>query len=427
MGVPTSREWFRQFFGVRLTVSVPRPTPLLPGWERQVRKAAEAKDLELLEATSSEDRLTLRLLDCGNRSTVGPRTRDFALAAMDTLSIPAKNRSLADLSVRSPRVLLQKGATWFAVALPMAGLAYGLLRLLLWVFYWWSATRSVERSLIVIAPFVFAGLVVAAAFLSGSANDIERPFQRAFGGRNNIPMSRRRLPDGTYVFSDERMLRYDSEGHLLEIRGQPPDLSTEPQVSDPTGEAPPGTVQEQLEPVQVAQLEASAKLRSRTTSIRDDRDQLWVRAQRAYQLACFFLFLSIGGPGVAVWLLVTSRDWHYLLASISLAAVPLAIGLALLRHDNKLREQHRDAETELAALDRLQLALDYAQGDTEDTQRETLRKVISQLLRPSKPAPRPEPRRSRKTGGEDADDGSTVSTVFETAADAVAGALKKGD
>ncbi|NRD67678.1 hypothetical protein HRD49_38695 [Corallococcus exiguus] len=420
-------EWFRQFIGVRLTVSIPRPTPLLPGWERQVRKAAESNGLDLLDATSSEDRLMLRLFDRGSRSTVGPRTRDFAQATMDALSIPAKNRSLAELSVMSPRVLLQKGATWFAIALPVTGLIYGIWRLLLWTFYWWLATRSIERSLVVIAPFVFAGLVVAAAYLSDSANDIERPFQRAFGDKTNPSTSRRRLSDGTYLHSDGRIIRHDSAGHLLEVASKSSDPNTDPSLLSASTEVPFGITEDYPEPEQIVQLDASAKLRSRTTSIRDDRDLLWVRAQRAFQLACFFLFLSTGGPGVAVWLLVTSRDWHYLLASISLAAVPLAIGLALLRHDNKLREQHRDAESELAALDRLQLALDYAQGDTKDTQRETLRKVIGQLLRPSKPASRPESRRPSKTSEKDADDGSIVGNVFEKAADSVAAVLKKGD
>jgi hypothetical protein len=45
---------------------------------------------------------------------------------------------------------------------------------------------------------------------------------------------------------------------------------------------------------------------------------------------------------------------------LSLAAVPLGIGTALLRHDTRLREQYQDSAREVASLERYELALDYA-------------------------------------------------------------------
>lgn len=372
----------------KLAVKWGLPPKLDPGWEGHVHKAAHDFHFEPLEVRERDGRPFCRLRNVGPTHSIGPRVRDLALAVSDALEIPAARRSQTVLEVSSPRSALTSFITILLLLIPAAAVGFGIWKLVLW----WSETRSVERSAIVLGPIAFVALAILAASLSGGEDVIRKPFEKAFdpGRRARIRAAEQRAIAGLPPEDFESALEV-TEGHILEAE---------------------------------AKFKALEGLDYRTRSIRDDRDQLWVRARQAFLIACFFLFFSLAGPGTAVWLLVRSQDWHYLLASVSLSAVPLAIGLALLRHDNKLRDQHRDAETELAALDRLQLALDYAAVDSEETQLETRRKVIQQLIQP--PVPIPLKRRRKKKGAEDAED-IGVGTVLDKATEAVKSVIGKGE
>jgi hypothetical protein len=129
---------------------------------------------------------------------------------------------------------------------------------------------------------------------------------------------------------------------------------------------------------------ARIALRIRASSMRSDADRLWKRSIWAYRGAFVFFLLAIAGPGVASLLLLNSAapDWHFMFGGLSLAAVPLGIGTALLRHDTKLREQYHEAAQDVAALERYELALDYARIATPETYQATMQQVITQLLMP---------------------------------------------
>jgi len=137
------------------------------------------------------------------------------------------------------------------------------------------------------------------------------------------------------------------------------------------------------DPAMRARLElARISLRMRASSMRSDADRLWSRSQWAYRAACGFFGLSLAGPVVAATLLLTTTnpDWHFMFGGLSLAAVPLAIGTALLRHDTKLREQYQDAARDVASLERYELALDYSRISSQKTYQTTMQQVITQLL-----------------------------------------------
>ncbi|MDC0711830.1 hypothetical protein POL68_25395 [Stigmatella sp. ncwal1] len=142
------------------------------------------------------------------------------------------------------------------------------------------------------------------------------------------------------------------------------------------------------DPKMRARLElARIALRSRASSMRGDADRLWMRSVWAYRGALGFFLLAIAGPSVAAFLLLASQnpDWHFMFGGLSLAAVPLGIGTALLRHDTKLREQYQEAARDVASLERYELALDYARIASLEIYQRTMQQVITQLLfaRPS--------------------------------------------
>ncbi|RKH30761.1 hypothetical protein D7Y13_21420 [Corallococcus praedator] len=145
------------------------------------------------------------------------------------------------------------------------------------------------------------------------------------------------------------------------------------------------------DPKLVARLElARIALRSRTSLMRGDADRLWRRSVWAYRGAFAFFILAIAGPGVAAMILLKSPnpDWHFMFGGLSLAAVPLGIGTALLRHDAKLREQYQQSAQDVASLERYELALDYARIASQETYHTTMQQVIRQLIlgRPSTPS-----------------------------------------
>jgi hypothetical protein len=127
---------------------------------------------------------------------------------------------------------------------------------------------------------------------------------------------------------------------------------------------------------------ARVSLRMRAGRMRKDADDLRDRSVWAYRSALFFFLLAIAGPGVAATLLLRAGtlDWHLMFGGFGLAAVPLTIGTALLRHDTKLREQYREAARDVATLERYELALDYARIGAQPSYDATLQQVITQLL-----------------------------------------------
>lgn len=127
---------------------------------------------------------------------------------------------------------------------------------------------------------------------------------------------------------------------------------------------------------------ARVSLRMRAGRMRRDADQLWQRSVWAYRGAIGFFLLAIAGPTVAATLLLkaVTLDWHVMFGGFGLAAVPLTIGTALLRHDSKLREQYKEAARDVATLERYELALDYARIGPQASYDATLQQVITQLM-----------------------------------------------
>jgi hypothetical protein len=128
---------------------------------------------------------------------------------------------------------------------------------------------------------------------------------------------------------------------------------------------------------------ARIRLRGRASSMRGDADRLWRRSLWAYRGAFAFYCIAIAiGPAVAARLLLMKEqpDWHFMFGGLSLAAVPLAIGTALLRHDTKLRDQYQEAARDVALLERYELALDYSQLTSSGNYQKTIQQVVSQLL-----------------------------------------------
>jgi hypothetical protein len=139
-------------------------------------------------------------------------------------------------------------------------------------------------------------------------------------------------------------------------------------------------------------------LHVRTARIQEDMAQFWSRSRAAYRLSRFFFLLACIGPAAGFGLAIWFMEWHYLFANLSLAFIPFSIGVALLKHDNNLREQHQAAAQEIVTLNRLQLALDYAQLDSNETYRQTLLKIIDYLLTriETKPVPSQNPPPAQK-------------------------------
>ncbi|KFA87553.1 hypothetical protein [Archangium violaceum] len=77
-----------------------------------------------------------------------------------------------------------------------------------------------------------------------------------------------------------------------------------------------------------------------------------------------------------------AAEWYLMFGGVGLAAVPLFLGAAMLRHEAKLREQYREVSREVANLERLDLALEYARIESEagSTHAKALDQVVTQLL-----------------------------------------------
>jgi hypothetical protein len=129
---------------------------------------------------------------------------------------------------------------------------------------------------------------------------------------------------------------------------------------------------------------ARVALRRDTGRMRMDADQLWRRSVRVGRTAVGVFILALAGPAVPAYLLLTSsaKEWYLMFGGFGLAAVPLLIGAAMLRHEAKLREQYREVSREVANLERLDLALEYARIESEpnSTHAKALDQVVTQLL-----------------------------------------------
>lgn len=380
----------------RLDVTWATPPALEPGWEGHVHKAAHQFQFEPLEVKERDGRPACQLRSIGPTHSMGTRVRDFTLFVSNSLKIPKAHRRQNSLEIRSPRSILTGLVTVLIVLGVLFVVAFGVWK----IFLWWSASRTFERSLVVFGPVVFVILFFLAAYLSDADGDVRKPFDKTFHPLSEKEQEHfRRIEERDLLLSAARVRRLPASGD--------------------------SSIEAEAEAEAEARLVAREGLDYRVRTIRDDRDQLWIRGKHAFLIACVFLVASLVGPATAVWLLIHSHDWHYLLASVSLAAVPLAIGLALLRHDNKIRDQHRDAETELAVLDRLQLALDYAAADSTERQAETRRQVIQQLVQPPKPEAKTV--RRRKSQKVDKKTSVDVGAVVEKATDAIRAALKTSE
>ncbi|MBZ4370131.1 hypothetical protein [Corallococcus sp. AS-1-6] len=177
------------------------------------------------------------------------------------------------------------------------------------------------------------------------------------------------------------------------------------------------TVETEEDPKLIARLElARIALRSRASLMRGDANRLWQRSIWAYRGAFIFFLLAIAGPGVAAAIVLNSSnpDWHFMFGGLSLAAVPLGIGTALLRHDAKLREQYQQAAQDIASLERYELALDYAHISSQETYQLTMQQVINQLILGRNEA---SITRGTDSSTSDGDLGASVQKIMSTAAE----------
>ncbi|SEM56076.1 hypothetical protein SAMN05444354_118163 [Stigmatella aurantiaca] len=174
------------------------------------------------------------------------------------------------------------------------------------------------------------------------------------------------------------------------------------------------------DPRRTTRIEAArVSLRMRAGRLRRDADQLWQRSVWAYRGALSFYVLSIAGPGMAATLVfrADTLDWHYMFGGFGLAAVPLTIGTALLRHDTKLREQYEKAANNVATLERYELALDYARIGAQPSYDATLQQVITQLL--TLPPATPGAAATSPGGKEDVESQAAITAVATKLVDAV--------
>lgn len=335
----------RVLFGTRITITWPAPRTWPDGWEPALRAAARGADLSTERLVVENDKVVATFRNEGRRASLGSRINDLALTGAEQMAVPEERRRLISLDVYSPLVLLKS-----MVVAAIVVTVIGLLVAAVWgAISWWRDNPSTGRSVAVFGPLALIGFGILVAFISSSETDIRRPFERT---QAELQRRRRSQPSGDRA-----------------------------EVQHPVGTDPAFLEAESL--LLEHERVSLDSLQVRTRAIRDDRDLLRDRAQSAYRLACLFLLLALGGPVFAGWLLFSRGDWHFLLASLSIAAVPLAIGLALLRHDTKLREQHGEAEAQLEVLDRLNLALEYARTAGKEVYSETLRQVIAALLKPT--------------------------------------------
>jgi len=93
---------------------------------------------------------------------------------------------------------------------------------------------------------------------------------------------------------------------------------------------------------------------------------------------------ALAGPVVSLYLVSGNPEhWQLMLGGGTLAAVLLGAGSALLRHDNKIREQIHVARGELLYFNRLRTGLDCARVLSDGDYRDGLKLITSHLLAPA--------------------------------------------
>jgi len=107
---------------------------------------------------------------------------------------------------------------------------------------------------------------------------------------------------------------------------------------------------------------------------------LRTRALVAFVPGLFLCFSALAGPYTAYTLAEAHNDWRFMLGGSTLAAVLLAAGTALLRHDNTLLEQIQRSQGEYLYFSRLKTGLDCASTLGEDKYQAGLKLVIAHLL-----------------------------------------------
>jgi hypothetical protein len=105
-----------------------------------------------------------------------------------------------------------------------------------------------------------------------------------------------------------------------------------------------------------------AAIRVHTERLQKEIEELGKRAGRAFQAGLVLCISALSGPGIALYQISKHADWHYLLGGSAVAAVLLGAGAALLRHDNKSREQIQVAKSEYLYFSRLATGLACAQS-----------------------------------------------------------------
>jgi hypothetical protein len=91
-----------------------------------------------------------------------------------------------------------------------------------------------------------------------------------------------------------------------------------------------------------------------------EADRLWQRSVRVGRTAIGFFILAMAGPAVLACLLIRSIgvEWYLMFGGFSLAAVPLFIGMEMLKHAAKLLEQYREVARNVEHRERLDFALE---------------------------------------------------------------------
>jgi hypothetical protein len=127
---------------------------------------------------------------------------------------------------------------------------------------------------------------------------------------------------------------------------------------------------------------ASTTLIFRANSARDDQSRIWRRSESAFRLGGFCFLLSLSGPIAGFWLIIEDKihGWSGFFPSLSVSALMLTAAAALLRYDGKLREHYQAKSDEVSYLDRLQLAIDSARAISDTTYKDTLQRIIFQLV-----------------------------------------------
>ncbi|QPM77051.1 hypothetical protein [Myxococcus xanthus] len=129
---------------------------------------------------------------------------------------------------------------------------------------------------------------------------------------------------------------------------------------------------------------AKATLIIRANSAKEDQDKLWRRSNIAFYVGCTLFIISLTGPAVTYWMIAKGilTDWRQYLPGISASIIMVTAAATLLRYDGKLRDHFQAKSDEVAYFNRLQLAIDSAHALSEKAYRNTLRRVIRQLISP---------------------------------------------